>query len=134
MLTTLMAGRAANALWTGGPDTGASADLEVATKLAMGAVCNAGLGDTLLVMDDAVASMDRGVQAQVSAMLDDAYRSACDMLRLHEKAFLRLTRALAEKPVPRRRRGPAEVESRIVKLSRKYCRPIDDHDGLEDAA
>jgi ATP-dependent Zn protease len=97
-LRTILAGRAAEALVFGEDDLslgsggGRGSDLEVATRLATGLVCQAGLGaDGSLHWSDTPAPAQ---QRQVEGLLRSAYEDAQRLLRRNREALERIAGAL----------------------------------------
>jgi cell division protease FtsH len=97
IITMILAGRAANEIFSGAPNFGAAIDLAMATTLATGAVAKLGLADSLVILSDERATLDRAVQGAVSEILDRCYAEARSILGSNELAFRSLVDALLER-------------------------------------
>ena len=97
MITVHMGGRSADEIWSGSANTGAAIDLDFATRLAQAIVGKFGLGDRLVVLDDARIAMDTDVILEVDGILSLCKARAGDILDARKPEFLRLVDALLDR-------------------------------------
>ncbi len=94
LIVVHMGGRVADETWSGGANTGAASDLRFATDLATNIVGKWGLGDRLVVLDDARVRLDTDVILDVDSILGLCKARAGDILDARKPEFLRLVDAL----------------------------------------
>lgn len=118
-VVVILSGRAADELLGGGADSGASADLELATTRLAGAEASLGLRDTLVHRaDDSelrhLLRSDPELLRRIDLQLAQQMRRAVEIVELHRDAITRLADAL----VTRRVIGGVEVMAIVARVLR----------------
>lgn len=99
VVTVMLAGRAADLLFSGGANTGAESDLENATRLLVAAYEQQGLGETLVYAPVTTGRPSAKTVAAVSEELHHLLQRAIGMLKTESDLAIKLAKRLVEAKV-----------------------------------
>lgn len=99
VVTVMLAGRAADVIFSGGANTGAESDLENATRLMVAAYEQQGLGESLVYAPVTAGRPSAKTVAAVSAELQHLLQRAMGMLETESDLAIKLAQRLVEAKV-----------------------------------